>query len=210
LLGALTPLILLCIFAWYFALRHNSDSLAGGWLFLSIVKPQYTIGPGIVTLVRRRWKTIIVFSIAGILLLVSIGIKFGWKLWIDFFLNLIISGSYFNEFGINPSGMYNLKGTLTLCLGSTQADLINILSLSGFLFSLALTVWLWRGKWDIQQPAFIIRMSFTLFLSILFGLHVNLQDGLLLVAPAVLFYEYLRKSTWGIRHLALSCPALLL
>lgn len=213
LLGAFSVWMLLCLLGWYAALHRRADRWAGFWLLFGTTKPQILVSPGLVSLAGRRWQTIFVMFLGGIVFIIVIGLSFGWKVWLDFFQRIIASGSYYNEYGINPAAMYNLKGTLTLWLGNSQSGWINALSLAGFLFSIILTAWMWWGKWDVDQPVFPLRLAFTLLLGIFFGLHVNLQDGLLLAAPAILFYEYLRQR--GLPQtpfaiLALSCPTLFL
>lgn len=213
LLGALSLWMLLCLLGWYAALKRSSDHLAGIWILFGSIKPQIMVSPVMVSLAGRRWKTIEVIIIGGILVFLTSSLVLGLRVWPDFLERLIASGSYFDEYGINPAAMYNLKGMLTIWLRSAWAKQINLVSLLAFIFSLILTIWLWRGKWEVQSPVFTIRMSFTLFLGIFFSLHVNLQDGLLLVAPALLFYEYLRQRDLPRKLfaiLAISCPTLFL
>jgi membrane protease YdiL (CAAX protease family) len=91
--------------------------------------------------------------------------------------------------------------------------LINTASLVGLAASVIVTLWIWRGNWRPDRPDFELRMALTITLGLLFGLHVNPQDGLVLVAPAVLFYDYLRRSNLprqGYAIFALSCPTLFL
>jgi hypothetical protein len=213
LLGAFSLWMLLCLLGWYFELRRGADGQAAAWFLLGSAKPQIMVGPGLVFLMGQRWKSLILVILGGLVIFAVTGLIFGWQIWLDFLERLIASGNYYNEYGITPAGMYNFKGTLTLRFGSDWAKQINLISLAGFLFSLVLTVFLWRGKWDAQKPGFVLRLSFTLFLGLFFSLHVNLQDGLLLAAPLLLFYEYLRlkdlpRKMFAI--LALSCPTLLL
>jgi hypothetical protein len=213
LIGAFSLLMLLCLLGWYQAHRQGADRLAGGWLLIGAVRPQILVCPALATITGKRWKTVMVGFLGGIVIFIASGIAFGWKIWPDFIQRLLASGKYFDEYGINPAAMYNLKGTLTLWLGSSQAGEINLISLGAYLFSLLLTIWLWRGAWNPQQPVFPLRIAFTLLLNTFFGLHVNLQDGLLLAAPAFLFYEYLRQQSLPHKAyaiFALSCPAIFL
>lgn len=213
LIGAFSLLMLLCLLGWYQAHKQGADRLAGGWLLIGAVRPQILVCPALTSITGQRWKTVMVGFLGGIVIFIAPGITFGWKIWPDFIHRLLASGKYFDEFGINPAAMYNLKGTLTLWLGSSQSGVINLISLGAYLFSLLLTIWLWRGAWNPQQPVFPLRIAFTLLLNTFFGLHVNLQDGLLLAAPAFLFYEYLRQQSLPRKAyaiIALSCPAIFL
>lgn len=186
--------------------------VAGIWLLVGSLKPQAIICPALVSLVGKRWQTTAIGLLGGILIRVSIVKVFGLNLFVGFFQRLIASSGYFDEYGINPTSMYNLKGSLTLWLGSQRAETINQLSWLGFILSLIITVWLWRGKWNEQSPVFTLRVAFTILLNIFFGVHVNMQDGLLLAAPALLIYDYLRqvdlpRTTYAI--FSLSCPVLI-
>jgi len=79
--------------------------------------------------------------------------------------------------------------------------------------SAVLTLLLWRGPWQPDDPSFELRMALTILLGLLFSLHLNPQDGLILIAPAMLFYDYLRQRDLSRRAyaaFALSCPLVFL
>lgn len=193
LLGAFSLLALNCLLAWAINLKQRKDAPAGLWLAVAAFKPQTVALPGLVTLFARRWRAILTMAAGGVIMMLIGAILLGPRIWWEFLRVLQLSASFFNEYGIYPATMYNLKGTLVLWLGNEQKALINTLSLIGFLVSIGITGWLWRSKWEPDRPDFELRMALTLTLSVLFGLHVNPQDGLLLVAPAILFYDYLRQ-----------------
>jgi hypothetical protein len=193
-LGAFSLLILLCFLLWVEALKAQRDVKAGLWLLPASLKPQTAVLPALTLLFGRRWRSITAGAVGGIALITLTAILLGPGIWLDFVKALQLSSSFFGEYSIYPSTMYNLKGTLTIWMGNQAGSLINAISLIGFIFSIGVTWWLWRGPWKVEHSDFELRMATTLTLSVLLGLHVHPQDGLLLVAPAVLFYEYLRQN----------------
>lgn len=194
LLGALSLLVLLCLLHVYLALKRHSEISAGAWLLLISVKPQTAILPGLALLFGRRWRAILTVGLGGLALVGFGALWLGPAIWVDFVEALRLSSSSFDKYCIYPSGMHNLKGTLAIAFGKQHAALINAASLGGFLLSVGATAWLWRGPYDPDRPDFELRLSMTMTMAVLFGLHVNPQDSLLLVAPAAIFYEYLRRT----------------
>jgi hypothetical protein len=191
LLGAFSLLILLCFLLWFQALKEKRQLAAGLWLLPACLKPQTAVLPGLMMLFSRRWKALATTAVGGLAMMLFTTLWLGPKIWLDFIEILRLSSVSFYEYGIHPSAMYNFKGTLALWLDVEEKQLINSLSLLGFLFSIGITWWLWRKGGESDHLS--LRMSITLTLSVLFSLHVNPQDGLLLVAPAVIFYDYLRQ-----------------
>jgi hypothetical protein len=194
LLGALSLLVLLCLLHVYLALKRRGEISAAAWLLLISVKPQTAVLPALALLFARRWRAILTVGLGGLALVGFTALWLGPHIWVDFVENLRLTSSAFDKYCVYPSGMHNLKGTLTIALGKQNATLINAVSLGGFLLSVGATAWLWRGPYDPDRPDFELRLSITLTLALLFGLHVNPQDSLLLVAPTALFYEYLRRA----------------
>ncbi|MFZ6027517.1 MAG: glycosyltransferase family 87 protein [Chloroflexota bacterium] len=193
LLGAFSLFVVDCLLAWYLALKEQREARSGLWLVTGSVKPQTVIIPGLVLFFGRRWRAILAITLGGLGLMLFTAIFLGVDIWADFIRILRLSSSFFDEYGIYPSEMYNLKGTLALWLGNSHKSLINTISLAGFLLAIGVTAWLWRGPWQPTEPDFELRLAVTLILGILLGMHVNPQDSLLLVMPALLFYEYLRR-----------------
>ena len=67
--------------------------------------------------------------------------------------------------------------------------------------------------WTAREAAFDLKMAFTLLLGLFFNLYLFPQDSLLLVLPAILFYNYLRRRELPYRAYAafiLLCPSVFL
>jgi hypothetical protein len=144
----------------------------------------------------------------GLLAAVS-SVLLGWNTWMDFLSVVRTTSGFFDMYGVVPSDMYNLRGTLALILGNGRSELINWISYAALGASALLTLWLWRGPWRPDDASFELRMALTILLGMLFSLHLNRQDGLILIAPAMLFYDHLRQRDLSRRAYAafvILCP----
>jgi hypothetical protein len=211
LLGALSLLLLICLIYFYYYLKIEKDYHGGVFYAFNGVKPQNALALVFLLLAARRWKAIagaLTVILPVVLITIVVG---GWRVWLDYINLLLVAGSSFDQFGINPEAMYNLKGFLTAALGPKFGHLINRISWAGFIFFMGLVLLLWKSKWDPHHPAFELRFGFTVLAGLLFSPHLNPQDGLILVFPALLFYIYLKQRKKGEKTLAaflLLCPLL--
>jgi hypothetical protein len=193
-LGTFSLLLLFSLFQFYINLKKERIVSSAAWLVLMFIKPQIVLLPGILLFGARRWKTIGVAVILGACLFVVTTLSFGWRIWLDFARNINSASANFNSFGIVPAIEYNLKGFLTMILGDDRASLINLVSLAALLISFVLVLWIWRGPWQVNGKNFELKFSLVTMLSLVLSLHLNPYDSLLLILPAILFYNYLRKS----------------
>ncbi len=212
--GSLSLFVLWCLTEFYLALREGKDVQAGVWLALAAVKPQAALFPALVILGGRRWQALAGAAAAGLVILGGTAAALGPAIWPDYLRWLAATGSYFDHFGVYPEGMINLKGTLTLWLGTERASLIQ--TMTGIALAAGalgvLLFWV-RSRWEPGQPAFDLRLSFTLTLGALLSPHQNQQDGLILALPIALFYDALRRLGHPTRPLTaflLSWPVLFL
>ncbi len=213
LLGAFSLLVLVCLVQFYLALKARREAASGVWLVVGAVKPQNILLPGVLLAGGRRWRAMVSAALVGVAVVVLSSAILGWHTWLDFLRLLQTATSFFGTLGVDPTTMYNVKGTLALILGNEQAVLINQISAALLAVAIVFTLLVWRGPWQPDHPAFELRLAFSLLLGMLFSLHFNPQDGLLLVAPALLFYIYLRQRNLPRQRLAafvLSCPLIFL
>lgn len=214
LLGTFTPLIVFCLLQFYRALRRGADIEAGLWLALGSVKPQVMVMPALALLGTRRWRALGTAVGLGLLLFILTVLMLGWDVWGGFLKALEFSGGQFGAYGIVPGDMYNLKGTLTLWLGNRHTAPINLISWICFGLAGMVTLWLWHRQRKTQDVALHdLAAGSATVLGILFGPHVNPQDGFLLALPVVWCYSYLylrQKSTHRWRFFSLGLPLLLL
>lgn len=192
--GSLSLFVLMCLMELYLALKKGKDGWAGFWLALAAVKPQVALFPAIILLGGRRWRAILTAAATGLVFLGITAVVLSPAIWPDYLRRLAATSSYFDHFGVYPEGMMNLKGTLTLWLGAGQAPLIQAVTGIAMAIGALAALILWaRGRWEPERPVFNRKFSFTLTLGLLLAPHLNQQDGLSLILPAVLFYD-----TW--RH----------
>ncbi len=212
-LGSFSLLMLVCTVQVYLGLKQQREQSAGVWMVIGSVKPQLMLMPGMIALAGRRWRVLLTATILGLLVFAISLIYPGWQSWQGFFVTLRFVGSLFDDLGIVPSLMWNVKGTLTLLLGSEHYVLINRASIAVLGGAFLVVFWLWRGTWQLSDARFDLKIALSLLLGLLCSPHLYPHDGLLLVLPAMLFYGYLRQRNLP-RHayaaFVLSCPLLFL
>ena len=213
LLGAFSLILLICLWQFYRALKNGREGQSGIWLAAGLIKPQNILLPGVLLLASRRWKAAAGAVLAGFFILITCSAVLGWRIWLDF-LNLLRSlNNLYGSLGMEPTSMYNFKGVLTSIFGASHGSSINALSWAALAVSLLFTLWIWRGAWAAREAAFDLRMALTLLLGLFFNLYLFPQDSLLLVLPAILFYNYLRRQELPRRAytvFVLLCPSIFL
>jgi hypothetical protein len=192
-LGAFSLFMLLCLLHYYLALKRDRDGAAAWWLLLGTIKPQLMLLPGLALLGARRWRALGVTALGGVVLVAVSSVALGWQSWAGFLGALRTVNAYYDAFGIVPTTMYNLKGTLALVLGNERGELITWISVAALALAAGLTLWLWRGPRRTGDASFELRMGLTILLGLLVSPHLHRQDGVMFIAPAVLFYSYLRQ-----------------
>lgn len=191
--GSMALVILLALVHYYLALKHRRERAAGVWLAVGSIKPQLMLLPGVIALAARRWKVVLVAA-GGVGGWVALSLLYpGWQSWLGFLHAVDKLNTTFGLLGNEPSVMYNIRGTLTLLLGNGEWVLINRVSTVVMVGALLATVWVWRGKWDPNEPLFDVKMAWTLLLGFLCNHHFNPHDGILLLLPVIMFYAYLHK-----------------
>jgi hypothetical protein len=211
LLGAFSLLVTLCLLQFYLALKRGQEGRAGLWLLLASIRPQTVPLLVVMLLAVRRWRALLGALFVGSILGLFSTALLGWRVFGDYFHLMRTFTGLFDALGVVPADMHNFKGTLALILGNDQSRLINLLSYGALIAAVVLTLWLWRKRWQPGHPSFELRMALTMLLGLLFSLHSNPQDSLMLIVPATLFYAYLRQRHLPRRAfaaLALSCPFL--
>jgi hypothetical protein len=212
-IGAFSLLLSVCLLQFYLTLKSAREGQSGLWMVLGTVKPQAVLLPGVLLLGARRWRVLRNALLIGGGVAVLSAVLLGWHSWLGYIRILRTHTGLFDAFGVVPTDMYNLKGTLALILGNGQATLINQISYVALTTTFVPTLLLWRGPWQPDDANFELRMALTMLLGLLFSLHLNPQDGLMLVVPAALFYAYLRQRDLPRRAyavFALSCPSVFL
>jgi hypothetical protein len=136
----------------------------------------------------------------------------GWSVWLDFFTAVTSTYREGSLLGVTQSSMLNLRGVLAVILGSSRTLLVDSISYYIFILALILTVIIW-SDFVTKQQLFNLMFGLSILLSLLFGLHVHPQDGLLMVFPTYILYDQTRGERKFRRVLAdilVLCPIVLL
>ena len=182
----MSTVLLLAVFV---ALKRGRDRLAGFLLALGLYKPQLVLPMAGALLVARRWNTVRVFSVTGVILvLVSVGMV-GWQGVLDFVSILRLMDRY--SYVIFPANMPNIRGLLYDLFQVGNADSLLIaatVAVSAILLSQCL--YLWRGEYDVLDPAFDLKYSLTIVTTLLISYHLYSHDLFPLALSLILIFRY--------------------
>ncbi len=199
--GSLSLVVTVATLELYLALRVRRDRIAGIWLVVGSLKPQVALAPAVALLAARRWSTLLVAALVALALAAAASAVMGLGIWLSYLRFLSDYLGSFDLLSVRPSVMWNLRGTLTLLVGPDQArsvgGTINGIAIVGELIGLALIAWLWRGRWDPDNPRFGPRFALTVLLGLLLSPHLNPHDALTLVPIGALAYEAARRRPEG-------------
>jgi hypothetical protein len=194
----LSTALLLAVFV---SLKRKRDGLAGLFLALGLYKPQLVLPLAGCLLVARRWYSLLVFTMTGmILFVISIGMV-GWEGMFDFLSILRSMRNY--SYVIYPANMPNIRGLLYDLLndGKTESLLFTLtVVISGAAYLLC--IYVWRGGFDAVDPIFDLKFSLTLLTTVLISYHLYSHDLLPVAITLVLLFRYVniestnRKSLW--------------
>lgn len=212
LLGAVSLFSALCLLQFFWALKENRNIDVGLWLVLGSVKPQVFFLPLLVLLAIRLWRALGDALLIGVPLVLLSTLSLGWPVWWDFVRTVFLTSDRVGSIGVEPSAMYNLRGTLMFWLDSQYGKSAGLVSWIFFFLTCVVTVFIWYALTKAERnAAFDLAAAMTILLGTLFGVHVNPQDGLFLVVALLFFYNYLQRSdrtTLAINMVFLSCPFL--
>ncbi len=210
--GAFSLLTLVAALQIYLALKNDQPRRAGIWLAVGLLRPHVLLPMGLFVLLQRRWRSLLWAVPWGAGIVGGTALLLGGQVWVGFLNMTMKTSEFFDAFGVYPGRMYNLKGTLFLWLGKGAVLWINRVSLASFVLYVLAMVWLWSPPLHSDHPAFELRLALGLTLGLLFGLHVNPHDGLMLLLPMLWLYLFLSSrasSQYVFLWFAALCPLLL-
>ncbi len=196
LLGQFSLLFLICILQVYIAMRSAKLGKAGRWLVLLIIKPHTLLIPGVMTVNKRYWRLMASSAVTIIAMVIFSSAFLGFGTWFQYIQVLPTMSNNFGKFGFIPNIQYTLRGLLTNVLGYSQASLINLISIVVFMGGIVLVWLLWMQGVSAESRKFKLYFALTILLSAFLSLHAYPHDDLILVCPAVLFYDYLRENNY--------------
>lgn len=201
--GAFALVLVAGVMGTVVALDGRRDARAGGLLALASVKPQGMYGMAIAVLVSRRRAALAAAAGWGLGLAVLATAVLGPAIWGSYATFLGTYTSSFDRLSVDPSVMWNLRGTLALLLGRDNAAVVNGLAYLGFAVGVVAIGWVWRRGWPRHgDPAHVggdtaLRVALTIVLTLLLSPHLNPHDDTLAAMAAALAYGALRGTTGG-------------
>ena len=201
--GSFALVLALGVAGSWFTLEHGHEARAGGLLALASVKPQGAFGLFIATLLSRRPAAIATLFVWNAALAGAATVVLGPAIWSSYLSLLESQTSAFDRYSLDPTVMWNLRGTLSLLLGRDNASLVNILSYLGFVVGVVAIAWIWRWGWPRlgdRGPAVrdtSLRVALTIVLTLLLSPHLNPHDDTLAAIAVALAYGALRGTSSG-------------
>jgi glycosyl transferase family 87 len=198
--SVLSTALLLAVFA---ALKRKRDGWAGFFLALGLYKPQLVLPLAGCLLMARRWYSLSIFGVTGVVL-VGISVwMVGWHGIFDFLSILRSMNRY--SYIIYPANMPNIRGLVYDLLhanetGSLSFALTGMISLVAYL----LCVYLWRGDFDARNSIFDLKFSLTLLTTILISYHLYPHDLLPVAITAILLFRYINTEGTSNKSLSLA------
>lgn len=183
----LSTALLLAVFV---ALKRKRDGWAGFFLALGLYKPQLVLPMAGALLVARRWRSVVVFSATGIILVGVISLSMvGLEGAFDFVSILRSMGNH--TFIINPRNMPNVRGLSYVLLHADSLEWLAdaaIIVISGVVYAICL--YAWRHEFDSGDPVFDLQYALVLVTTVLVSYHLYAHDLFPGSLSLILFFRY--------------------
>jgi len=184
----LSAALLLAVFA---ALKRQHDGWAGFFLALGLYKPQLVLPMVGVFLVARRWRSLIVFGVTGVVLATISLAMVGQQGIFDLASILKSMGNY--AFVVRPALMPNVRGLSNALLhGENFRAMAPTVVISLALYALCL--YLWCGKFDVVSSGFDLKFSLMLVTTVLISYHLYAHDLFPLSLSMILLFRYVSSA----------------
>jgi hypothetical protein len=212
-LGQQALISLVALYGLARALRDGHTFQAAAWLALSSLKPQLALLPALFLLGSHRWRVLLTAGALFTAWAALVTTVLGWHCWLDFAALTGFHSRQFDSFGVFPLRGHNLKMLFAALLGPERLPLINVLTGAGLLLATAAAVLLGRAARNADLPRWELCFALMSLFAVLAAPHLNPHDALLLVVPAVLFFDAFSRTGGPARRLAgllVACPLLFL
>jgi len=191
--GQFSLFLLICLVQIYISMKNIKPINAGIWLSFMLIKPQTILIPGLLAISRRYWRVGVTAAISVVSLIGISSLLFGFDSWIKYSQSLLNMSINFGKSGFQAEEEYTFRGLLTRILGTSQGNIINIISNIALLLGMFVVLFLWFRGISPDSPRFKLRFAFIITISVFLSLHLYGYDNLILVLPAAIFYDYLRQ-----------------
>jgi len=183
----ITLIVFACLIEYYRALKDRREMGAALWLVGATVKPQLILLPGLIPVILRRWRLVVVAVSLGIFVGLCISLAVGFHIWGDYVRLLREVSINGGAYGASPLQMNNLRMILYRILPYAMVlPFVYIALLAG----MASTFWIWRST-----QAFELKFALTLLIGLVLAPHLNYQDTLLAFLPASIIYDHARSES---------------
>jgi len=202
--------VLLCLLRFYRALRSGNDRPAGGWVLGMAIKPHLMLLPTLLLMATRRTRALVIVLGGALLLVIGALAAFGTLVW-QRYVVLVHDAGIGRVPWIAARYMFNLRGALASWRHiSPQA--VNTASDVALLAAALFTMTFWWRVPSARDERFDGLWALTMVLAIVLSPHLFYYDTVLLIAPAVVAYVWLRRrgsisKRWG-AYLVVFGPAL--
>lgn len=191
----LSALLLLAVFV---ALKRKHDAWAGFLLALGLYKPHLVLPMAGTLLIARRWRSIAVFIITGVILVaVSIGMV-GWQSIFDFVSILRSMHNY--SYIIYPANMPNIRGLLYDMFQGGNLEFLTVIVTAVICVVLyTLCLHLWRSEFNVLDSRFDLKFSLTIVTTVLISYHLYAHDLFVVTLSLVLLFRYINSGEVNLR-----------
>ncbi|HEY2918295.1 MAG TPA: glycosyltransferase family 87 protein [Candidatus Binatia bacterium] len=184
----MSTVILLAVFV---GLKQKQDGLAGFFLALGLYKPQLVLPTAGALLVARRWRSLAVFTITGLILVaISLGMV-GWQGVFDFLSILSLMKNY--SYIIYPANMPNIRGLSYDLFQTGNLEFLAFVTIVISVVLYALCAYLWRSEFDVFDPGFDLKFSLTIVTTVLISYHLYPHDLFPLTLSLMLIFRYVNS-----------------
>jgi hypothetical protein len=201
-LGQQALISLVAVYGLARALRAEQPMAAGAWLALASLKPQFALLPAVFLLGAGRWRVLLLAGSLFAAWAAAATAVLGWHCWPEFLALTSFHARQFDTFGVFPLRGHNFKMVFAALLGPELLPWINVLTSVGLLLAAGAALALGRFSRTAGRTHWELCYALTILLGVLAAPHLNPHDALLLVVPAVLFYDALQRTAGPTRLLA--------
>ena len=195
--GQLSPAVLACVAAAYFALELRHDFLGGMVLGLLAFKPQFLVAIPFVLLLARAWKFLAGLIVSAGLQIVLTWAYFGSTVMQAYSTRLLHSGTHpgLTELTTSPIQMHSLYSFWEILIRWQPAVWVLYLLSSALVIVLAAQIW----KSSVVMP---VRFSALMLAAVLVNPHIYIYDLLALTPMFLTLADWLLwDSKYSSEHL---------
>lgn len=172
---------------------HRQKLIAGIWLSLLLIKPQYIILPVLFFLFRKELKVLTGFMSASILLTVLSFLLVGYKGILQYLRYFSEIFRWKNAYTINPEYMDTWRGFLQSSFHTKSFLTIAPYWITGAIIIMLMLLYIWQKKIKNTNALFDLQWSSVIIAAILMSPYTSGQDLFILIIPAILLVYWIKR-----------------